>query len=341
MDFGEILSKAWKIIWKNKILWVFGILAGLGQGSAGGSGSGNANVNGNFSFDTNNFNFDSNNLQGIPPEIQNWLQQLNQYIQSIQWWWIVLLVLVLLVISLILWAISIVGKVGLIEGTKQADIGAQQLSLGSLLRDSFPYFWRVIGFSLLTGFGLMIILLVLMVPMILFAIASLGIGLLLILPLICLLVPAMWLVEVYLKQVVIAIVVEDCGIMAGFKHGWAVFKSNFWNMVLMAVILGVGSGVMSFIISLPLVLAVAPLLAPVIQTFSGSSFDLTAFQVPGLITLVLLCLFTPVVILLRGMLAAYVQSAWTLTYRRFTRPAAAPIAPDSNLEILPPLPDPS
>ena len=35
MDFGEILSKAWKIIWKFKILWIFGILTSCGQGEIG------------------------------------------------------------------------------------------------------------------------------------------------------------------------------------------------------------------------------------------------------------------------------------------------------------------
>ena len=35
MDFGEILSRAWQIIWKHKILWVFGILAGCSSTNSG------------------------------------------------------------------------------------------------------------------------------------------------------------------------------------------------------------------------------------------------------------------------------------------------------------------
>ena len=38
MDFGEVLTKAWKIIWKFKVLWIFGILSSCGQGS-GNSGN--------------------------------------------------------------------------------------------------------------------------------------------------------------------------------------------------------------------------------------------------------------------------------------------------------------
>ena len=43
MDYGEVLSKAWKIIWKHKVLWIFGILASFGQGSGGGSGGSGGN----------------------------------------------------------------------------------------------------------------------------------------------------------------------------------------------------------------------------------------------------------------------------------------------------------
>ena len=38
MEFGEILTKAWKIIWKFKILWVFGILSSCGHGGGGAVG---------------------------------------------------------------------------------------------------------------------------------------------------------------------------------------------------------------------------------------------------------------------------------------------------------------
>jgi len=42
MDIGEVLSRAWKIIWKYKVLWIFGILASCGQGGGGGGGGGNS-----------------------------------------------------------------------------------------------------------------------------------------------------------------------------------------------------------------------------------------------------------------------------------------------------------
>ena len=50
MNILEIVKRAWKIIWKHKSLWVFGILASCvpqmtgGGGHGGGGGSGNASA---------------------------------------------------------------------------------------------------------------------------------------------------------------------------------------------------------------------------------------------------------------------------------------------------------
>jgi len=35
MDIGRILSRAWEILWKNKVLWIFGIFAGCASTSGG------------------------------------------------------------------------------------------------------------------------------------------------------------------------------------------------------------------------------------------------------------------------------------------------------------------
>ena len=58
-NFGEVLTRAWQIIWKHKILWVFGILAsfarGSGGGSSGGGNSGYQGGSGNSPFSTGRF----------------------------------------------------------------------------------------------------------------------------------------------------------------------------------------------------------------------------------------------------------------------------------------------
>ena len=61
MDFGYVLRRAWQIIWKFKILWIFGILAGCGQAS-GSSGS-----NSSYQF--------SGSEGGTPTRFEQWFNQ--------------------------------------------------------------------------------------------------------------------------------------------------------------------------------------------------------------------------------------------------------------------------
>lgn len=338
MDFGEILSKAWKIIWKYKILWVFGILASFGQ-SSGGGGGGGGNSSGNFNGNSSDFSFDPNNLSNMTPEMQHYMQQVSDIMAGIQWWMIALVIIGLLVISLVFWAISIMGKTGLILGTQKGDGGADRLSFGELWSSSMHYFWRVLGFSLLTGIAIFIIVLIMMLPMILAIIGTLGIATLCIVPFICILVPAMLLLNIILEQGTIAIIVEDIGIMDGLQRGWLVFKANFWNMILMAIILGVMSGVIGFIISLPLIIAILPGMIALIGSSAAGTFDMQAVSTAGLVTLGLCCLIYPFVLIFNGVLVAYVQSAWTLTYMRLTnRPAPVFSTPEIPGEV-PPLPN--
>ena len=39
-NFGETLTRSWQIVWKHKVLWIFGILASCSRGGGGGSGGG-------------------------------------------------------------------------------------------------------------------------------------------------------------------------------------------------------------------------------------------------------------------------------------------------------------
>ncbi|MGD8904906.1 MAG: hypothetical protein PVI67_15190, partial [Anaerolineae bacterium] len=46
MDYGKILTRAWEITWRWKILWILGFLAALGSGGGGGSSSGSSSYSG-------------------------------------------------------------------------------------------------------------------------------------------------------------------------------------------------------------------------------------------------------------------------------------------------------
>src|SRR6476646_8964734 len=110
-DFGDVLSRAWQIIWKHKVLWIFGILAGCSSGSSGfrGSSGGGGGDNGGTGQ--------------LPPEAMRILQIIQQNL--------ITFIVVGCIVVLLIWAITIVlgtiGRVGLIRGTFQAEGGAERL----------------------------------------------------------------------------------------------------------------------------------------------------------------------------------------------------------------------
>src|SRR5512143_4054530 len=109
LDFSEVLGKAWRIIWKHKVLWIFGVFAGCARGSGGGGGTG-WEQNQPFS-------------PGPNSDFQTFLDQTSRWIGD-HLWIVILLVLVVLILVVLAGFLGTIGKIGLIRGTFKADGGA-------------------------------------------------------------------------------------------------------------------------------------------------------------------------------------------------------------------------
>jgi hypothetical protein len=227
---------------------------------------------------------------------------------------ILLMLLVLLALYL-----GVIGRIALIKGTFDAEAGAERLSFGELFRSSGPYFWRVFGLSLIIGIAFLAVFL----PLALFGALTAGVGFLCALPLICVLIPVAWAASVILEQANVAIVIENLGITDGVRRGWDVVKSNAGGVIVMALILWLLSVVAGVITAVPLVAALLPALFGLL---SGNQ-DVTG--APFIIAGLCFVAYLPVLVVLSGIITAYVQSAWALTYMRLTKPrdAAPEIVP--------------
>jgi|WetSurMetagenome_2_1015567.scaffolds.fasta_scaffold10832_2 hypothetical protein len=322
MDYGEVLSKAWKVIWKHKVLWIFGILASFGQGSGGGSGGGgNSRISGGGN---------SSGFGNLPPEWTRILENVQHYIENVHWWVWVLFALAIILLIIFFAVLATIGKTGLILGAQRADKNDEKIPFGLLLRDSMHYFWKVFWFNFLSGLAVVIVILAFMLPLILLGVVTAGVGMLCLIPFICILVPVSWLISILFEQSIIAIVVEGTGIFAGLKRGWQVVKKNPWQLILMSLILGIGGGIINFILAIPVFLAMLPV---IITLFTGS---MDSLKTTGIITLSLCCVYLPVLYLLSGILTAYIQSVWTLTFLRLTE--KTPEETLDRVEVLPEVP---
>jgi hypothetical protein len=310
-NFGEVLTRAWQIIWKHKVLWIFGFLAGCGQNSGfrGNSGSGSSGGGGNGGFGQPN----------LPPQVMQFFQTVEENIRTI----VIVGIALICVIWIITVFLSTIGRIGLIRGAFQAEQGAEKLIFGQLFSESMPYFWRMFLLSLIVGLPFLIVFAALIAGLVVFAISAsggndtAGMGILAMMPLfigcICLLIPVMIVVGLIIHQSERAIVLEELSVIPALSRGWDVFRNNLGPIILMAIILFVIGLVAGLVIAIPILIVVVP--AAITFAF-GQAQNWTPLILAG----VCLCLYIPVSWVLNGILVSYTESAWTLTYMRLTQP---------------------
>ncbi|MFN8401151.1 MAG: hypothetical protein U0X74_14135 [Anaerolineales bacterium] len=306
IDLGKILTRSWQIIWNYKVLWIFGILAGFASGNGGSNGNSNSSDRGSYSGNADQF-----------------VQQAKDFFQ--QYMLIIIAVCVgLVLLSLVFYALGMIGRIGILKGVYKVENGASSLIFAELWSESLPYFWRFFGLNFLVGLAFLVILL----PFIFITIATAGIGLACLLPLICLLVPVGWAVNVILEQAQAAIVAEDLGIVESFKRGWEIAKSDIVGMIVLSLVLGIGGGIIGVIIAIPVIIAVVPLaIGMATNNFQmGSSIPVTAW-----ISLACCGLYFPVLLVLNGILTAYTKTSWALSYLQLNKPKEnSPILAQDN-----------
>jgi hypothetical protein len=178
-----------------------------------------------------------------------------------------------------------------------------------------PYFWRVLGLNVLAAVVLLIAVPIVGTPV---AICTCGIGFLALL----------LFITVFLELANIAIVAENQGIFAALGRSWQVIRAHFGQIFVMALILVVGITLIAgMLIGLPLLFLLGPMLAGVAtQSLTGAEFAIpTGVIVAGLCFLA----YLPLLLILSGILRAYLTSAWTLTFLRLTAPPVE-VAPEAS-----------
>lgn len=309
-DYGKVLSRSWQIIWKHKVLWIFGILASCARANGGGSGGGGGKTgyqtgpNGSTPFPTD--------------QVEQGMQQVEQFLNE-NLWIIIAVILAIILLSFIFYALGLMGRIGLIKGTFKAENGAASLSFGELWSESMPFFWRIFGLNFLLGLAVFILI----VPFVILGIVTAGIGFLCFLPLLCILIPLGWALMIVLEQAQVAIVIEELNMLDGIRRGWQIAKSNIGAMIIMALILGIGGAIIGVVIAIPVIFAVVPVII-------GAATLKESFT-PVWIALGCFAAYLPVLIFFNGIITAYIQSAWTLTFMQLSKPKeSAPVFVEPN-----------
>ncbi len=319
MQYGTLLSRAWHIIWRNKIIWLFGFLAALGGGGGGGF---------NYRFGSGDLSRPSGS--GLPPELQ---RQLTRFFsdQTLVITVIVIIVLIGLMIALVLALLAALSHSAMVDMVREADeTETTHFSTGwrTGLRRMVPTF--LIRFLL--GLPSFIIImaglaafLVSFIPLVsragfrdaerLFAGGMLATLLLCFLPACCLGI----LLEIPLRVLetlsIRALVLEDRGVLGSIRRGWNIFAGNLGDVIVVWLIfflIGIGVAV---VVGLPLAAIAFAAVIPLALMAATSPI----FVVPLVLVGILLGLLSAAI---RSVVEAYSSSVWTLAYRQFvSRPA--------------------
>lgn len=294
MDYGSLLSRAWEIIWNHKFLILLGVLVALGSGGGTSGGGGG-------------FNVETPSMPQQPPqapempEMPRWRGFENIRLPSIPRVAIVLLILVAVVVGLAVWVVSTIARGGLIAGADTVAAGGPS-SFGAAFRAGWRRGWTLLGIAILPGIPALILALgVLFVLLVASGVAPtlgeairipLNVGVFGLLGLMgCVLTPLIFVLSLLQTFANRACMLEQEGVFGAYKRGINVLFGNLGPVLvlfLVQIVLNVGIGLVMIL--------------------------------PG-IFLALCCVLWPVLLLIRGAIAAYFSTMWTLAWRAWTLPA--------------------
>ncbi len=312
MDIGNLLQRSWNVFWKNKVIWVFGVVAAFAGGS---------DYSVNFRFNV------SRPVQPgeaiFPPQLRDFLT--SPALPAI----IVVLVVIFVLIGLVFFLVNRLAQGAMIGMADEAD-RAGSTSLGSGWRTGKGKALRLFLIGILLSLPALILVIPAVViflasflPLILTAARSGGgparpeafiSGMMgafgCFCSLICLAAILGLILRLLDRFAIRACVLEDLGIVASIKRGWQVATGNLGYTIL----LWFGFGIIGLIIGAVLAIPMAALALPAMFSFMESG-RFGAQQIVLLLVMLIYGLIAGVGI--GGILTSFNATAWTLAYRAF------------------------
>jgi hypothetical protein len=281
-DIGEVLTRAWQITWKNKILWLLGIFLSL--------------------FVLAIF------LMAFVPMFVPFLleKQRTDLIPVTMIGWVTLFIVLLVV----MYGVSVFVQTATIVGIVKAN-REETVFLKDILQESRRFFWRVLGLMLLYTAAVMVVNLAIQAVIFLLTIITFGLAMICLTPLTLLMYPILFGAIGWMELSASAMIVDEMTVMESIKQGWQVIRKNILVVVLVMVVVYFGIGMVSGVVMIPIMIPFFVL--PI--SFLEHEPNWTIISIALLITAALL----PIVAIINGLAMTLMRSAWVLTYLRLTR----------------------
>lgn len=282
-DFGDVLSHAWQITWKHRVLWIIGVIFGF--------------------FISMMFP-----LMLAPASLPIVMQNSRTDLMPLL---IVGEVIIFLLFMLVLYPMSILVQTSLTLGIVDAEQGAEHFSVRDLLKRSLPFFWRVLGIFLLFQIAMMLIIFIVQAAMVLLAVVTFGIGIVCMMPLTLVMYPFLYGSMVWMEQAMNGVIVDNMTVMDAARQGWDLIRNNLLSISLMALVIYFGIGFITGALLMPVLVPL--FIAPLSFVEHQINWTILSLSIAGALV------FIPLFALLMGWSTIFSKSAWVLTYLRLTR----------------------
>lgn len=344
MNHQQILKRAWHILWNYRAIWIFGILLALTTASGGGGGQSGWRSNYN---DASGMPF-SDQSGNFVQTLENFGQGLTQFIEGRVLPNLVLIVIGLVLIGLVLTVLftmlRFTSEAALIRMVDHYEVTGEKVKVGQGFRWGWSRSaWRLFLIDLLIFVPVTLVVLVLFgcaaLPVMLGVLAQdqpTAVGIVatigMVFLVIFLAVIIYSLLGLALEPIRRVCVIEGKGVIDSIRSGWQLVRRNFWNIVLMWLILA-GIQIALSLVLIPVVLVLLLAGGAAGGGLGAGLFFLvralgseTAAWISA-ISLGLVLLITVVslpMLFVEGLKASYVSSVWTLAYRQI-RPTVSDI----------------
>jgi hypothetical protein len=323
MEYGKLLSRAWKIVWDHKFMFLLGFLAALGGGSGGGgTGRGTSNMT-TYQFD---------DLDVFAGQVGDFMAE--------YWPLLVGVGLVVLILGIVFWLLRLTAEAGMIEAANVLDEG-QEMTFGQSFSAGSKHLGRLVGLSL-TLYGPLILVGLIMGFVGLFStitavsgngsgpIAVLAVFAVCLVPLACILALYALVVNFIYPFAQRGIILGRYGVLDGARHGWRVLVDNIVDIIVLALIFLV----LNFLVGAVVAVIALPVgAASLFPAFMRLAQDASV----GAGSIILAVLGVALIGLLAGVVSsivrAYQSTTFTLAYKEFTG-LTAPEADDDLSEAL-------
>lgn len=293
MNFKKVIGKSFKNIWRYKFLWFLGFLVALvsNQGS-------------------NSFNYQISSINELN---QTYSKISDLFMQNLPL--IILIALLFFIVSVVIFAISIIARTGLIKSVDRIE-QEQDTHLRSAFNFGINNFWKFLGLTLLIAVCIFATVIIFVSPALLsllllkFNKLYLSLTILLVVIAIIILIPASILWGIQYELASRYLLLKHLSIKNSFRLGFKLIFTKFKQVGLTwLILLGIGIG-FNIVLLLIMILFLLPIIGIGITGYLSAKMTGVLVLVIPLILLVLIILK-----FLSGIFQAFNSSVWTITFR--------------------------